>query len=375
MLAGRACSLGDSTGTVSGLRERRNRSSNAERPPSERPPLSPWCNAATHCKLSHPSLLADCPQVICQVPDDSLPASAAQLQTAHTSVQPGPWSQPSSMFTEVAGSHTERSMAPTVCQRPLIQLQRDSSSVHGSHMGLGFVNQAHVGAAQQLNGRAVHSKAGDQHPFTSLSLALPIPASSPGDVSSMEVDSTAADSQQQGSVALTNARVNQMPDLAQSCFPEVTLGSSLEMLHSFSLELAQTSNADLTHSFSDELAQTSLPDLAQSFSPPCSSTPLHSLAQSAELSQMPCSETDRRRSFSPLSSGPASALPTTENSETGLPSISCSTLAQLLTGQHSFAVSSLQMVDCRSDQIVCAILLLLGMQQRICIQLIAACQI
>lgn len=56
----------------------------------------------------------------------------------------------------------------------------------------------------------------------------------------------------------------------------------------------------------------------------------------------------RRKSFSPLESGPVSILPLVDNALIGLPSVSCSTLAQLLAGQQDSRTSvPVKIVDCR----------------------------
>ena len=55
----------------------------------------------------------------------------------------------------------------------------------------------------------------------------------------------------------------------------------------------------------------------------------------------------RRKSFSPLESGPVSILPLVENALIGLPSVSCNTLARLITMQHGSPSTQLKIVDCR----------------------------
>ena len=84
---------------------------------------------------------------------------------------------------------------------------------------------------------------------------------------------------------------------------------------------------------------------------PCYALPLPAaLSQgitSSPVLQNGDDESTRRRSFSPLQTGPVSILPLVENPETGLPSISCQTLAQLLSGQHSSQLTTLKIVDCR----------------------------
>ena len=86
-------------------------------------------------------------------------------------------------------------------------------------------------------------------------------------------------------------------------------------------------------------------------SSPCYALPLpaalcQGIASSPVLQNVD-DESSRRRSFSPLQAGPVSILPLVENPETGLPSISCQTLAQLLLGQHSSQLTALKIVDCR----------------------------
>lgn len=72
------------------------------------------------------------------------------------------------------------------------------------------------------------------------------------------------------------------------------------------------------------------------------------IAASPALSGDTCSEgSARRKSFSPLESGPVSILPLVENALIGLPSVSCSTLAQLITGQHGSSSIQVKIVDCR----------------------------
>ena len=56
----------------------------------------------------------------------------------------------------------------------------------------------------------------------------------------------------------------------------------------------------------------------------------------------------RRKSFSPLDTGPVSILPMVESPETGLPSISNATLAWLLGDPQHSGVTAVKIVDCRS---------------------------
>ncbi|KAL0044647.1 hypothetical protein WJX82_004046 [Trebouxia sp. C0006] len=71
------------------------------------------------------------------------------------------------------------------------------------------------------------------------------------------------------------------------------------------------------------------------------------IASSPALGYTSSEGSARRKSLSPLDTGPVSILPMVENPETGLPSISCQTLAQLLTGQLSTRLTALKIVDCR----------------------------
>ena len=88
-------------------------------------------------------------------------------------------------------------------------------------------------------------------------------------------------------------------------------------------------------------------------SSPCCTFPLPT-ALSQGISASPASSGDssleglaRRKSFSPLESGPVSILPLEDNALIGLPSVSCSTLAQLIAGQHDSPSVAVKIVDCR----------------------------
>ncbi|KAA6419664.1 MAG: m-phase inducer phosphatase 2 [Trebouxia sp. A1-2] len=73
----------------------------------------------------------------------------------------------------------------------------------------------------------------------------------------------------------------------------------------------------------------------------------HGIASSPALGATSSAGSARRKSLSPLDTGPVSILPMVENPETGLPSITCQTLAQLLTGQLSTQLTALKIIDCR----------------------------
>ena len=73
----------------------------------------------------------------------------------------------------------------------------------------------------------------------------------------------------------------------------------------------------------------------------------HGIAESPAPGNIGSESSARRKSFSPLETGPVSILPMVENPETGLPSISCDTLVQLLTGHHNAQVATVKIVDCR----------------------------
>lgn len=103
------------------------------------------------------------------------------------------------------------------------------------------------------------------------------------------------------------------------------------------------------HSVSSPLLPASLQSscVGQASSFPCSAVAFDPLLLCNTAEQMRGSQPERRRSFSPLSRGPANVLPMVDSDETGVPSISCHTLAQLHTGQHMFPISSVCMIDCR----------------------------
>lgn len=80
---------------------------------------------------------------------------------------------------------------------------------------------------------------------------------------------------------------------------------------------------------------------------PASAALTHGIASSPALRDTSSEGSARRKSLSPLDTGPVSILPMVENPETGLPSITCQTVAQLLTGQLSTQLTALKIVDCR----------------------------
>ncbi len=98
-------------------------------------------------------------------------------------------------------------------------------------------------------------------------------------------------------------------------------------------------------------AAAGLPCLTATSSPCCTFLLPTALSQGIASSPAPgeisSGDSARRKSFSPLETGPVSILPMVENPETGLPSISCKALAQLLSGQHNSSLTALKIVDCR----------------------------
>ena len=92
-----------------------------------------------------------------------------------------------------------------------------------------------------------------------------------------------------------------------------------------------------------------LPCQTASSSPCCTFQLPSALSQGITASPAPqdSDASARRNSFSPLDTGPVSILPMVENPETGLPSISSTTLGRLLTGQHNSQVTVLKILDCR----------------------------
>ncbi|KAK9814635.1 hypothetical protein WJX72_009085 [[Myrmecia] bisecta] len=75
---------------------------------------------------------------------------------------------------------------------------------------------------------------------------------------------------------------------------------------------------------------------------------IQAMDQSPEPTKAAYLAEQRRRSFSPLDVGPASALPMVENAEIGLPSVSAGTVADLLQGGSSqFGMDEYRLVDCR----------------------------
>lgn len=96
----------------------------------------------------------------------------------------------------------------------------------------------------------------------------------------------------------------------------------------------------------------SVSGLTATSSPCCTFQLPTALSQGIAASPAPSGDTSsegsaRRKSFSPLESGPVSILPLIENALIGLPSVSCSTLAQLIAGQHASPSIQMAIVDCR----------------------------
>lgn len=96
----------------------------------------------------------------------------------------------------------------------------------------------------------------------------------------------------------------------------------------------------------------SVSGLTATSSPCCTFQLPTALSQGIAASPAPSGDTSsegsaRRKSFSPLESGPVSILPLIENALIGLPSVSCSTLAQLVAGQHASPSVQVAIVDCR----------------------------
>ena len=352
MLAGRACSLG--TSSVTGLQERRNSSG-----VTDRPPLSPWCNASLR-KLSQHQFLTDSRlQVSSETTDDSFHSSACcvqpQISDGQRHSEADTRSQPSGMITDFPCSQISISNTLLSECRQLsgAMQQQQVPSSHNSHADMGKSKSVggcyiqHLQALQPPCEAPLHNKPSFLPLPASSSAAPHVPASSPM-ATSMEIDTNQSPCQQHPTAAPVDMSVNGFTDMAQNDLLQSTQNLPPELI----LDLLP----DVAQNLLPGLIQHPLPELTEAFSPPCSIAPPQVLCQSPRLGQEQSAEPDRRRSFSPLSRGPASVLPTAENSETGLPSISCTTLAQLLTGQHSFAVSSLQMIDCRSDWLFNALL-------------------
>lgn len=99
-------------------------------------------------------------------------------------------------------------------------------------------------------------------------------------------------------------------------------------------------------------AAASVSGLTASSSPCCTFQLPTALSQGIAASPAPSGDTSsegsgRRKSFSPLESGPVSILPLVENALIGLPSVSCATLAQLIAGQRDSPSIQVKIVDCR----------------------------
>lgn len=99
-------------------------------------------------------------------------------------------------------------------------------------------------------------------------------------------------------------------------------------------------------------AAASLSGLPAASSPCCTFLLPTALSQGISASPAPSGDSGsdgsaRRKSFSPLESGPVSILPLVENALIGLPSVSCSTLAKLIAGQHDRPSIDVKIVDCR----------------------------
>lgn len=351
VLAGRACSLG--TSSVTGLQERRNSSG-----VTDRPPLSPWCKASSRKLSQHQSLTDSKLQVSFETTDDSFHSSACcaqpQISDGQRHSEADTRSQPSGMITDFPYSQVSISNTLLSECRQLsgAMQQQQVPSSHSSHADMGKSKSVegcysqHLQALQPPCEAPLHKKS----PFLPLpasSAAPHVPASSPM-ATSMEIDTDQSHCQQRPTAAPVDMFVNGFTDMAQN--------DLLQSTQILAPERIQDLLPDVAENLLPGLIQHPLPELTEAFSPSCSMAPPQVLCQSPRLGQEQSAEPDRRRSFSPLSRGPASVLPTAENSETGLPSISCTTLAQLLTGQHSFAISSLQMIDCRSDWLFNALL-------------------
>ena len=96
----------------------------------------------------------------------------------------------------------------------------------------------------------------------------------------------------------------------------------------------------------------SFPGLTATSSPCCTFQLPTALSQGIAATPLPSGDIDsegsaRRKSFSPLESGPVSILPLVENALIGLPSVSCSTLTQLIAGHHASPTVQVKIVDCR----------------------------
>ena len=326
---------------MTGLQERRSSSGG-----TDRPPLSPWCNASTHRLSQHQYLMDSRLQVSSETNNDSLPSSAycAQYVTVHeqTHIEDHTDSQPSAMVAEVACSQFSKGSRHSEWGPSGIGQQQHVSLSHGSHADMG---QSYQGCHhQQLlpsHGPPLQASPPNVPPLVSSS-CMYIHAESPI-LTNMEIDTE--QSQQPDTAAPVSVCVNGSTDMAQMSLLNSAHSLPPELTQDLLPEHTQSAPAALSQSCFPEWTQTSVPELTEASSPPCSIAPPQVLPQSPRLGQEQIA--DRQRSFSPLSRGPVSVLPTTENSETGLPSISCSTLAQLLTGQHSFAIGSLQLIDCR----------------------------
>lgn len=320
LLVGRASSLG------AGVRQRRNSSGVTDKL-TDRPPLSPWCNASTHGKLTQLSPVTNIPQITSELSQDASDTSAdcPKLGTATSQSQhmEPVLVQPHSMFTDLPCSHTpnERDQLSQLQLSDVMLMQQVSSS-KGTLAAVDMLDHfhQHTEALQQQSAFCLHGA-----PLAPSLFTLPCNAFS--------VPATAASP---AAIAL--------PVPAAS---SVAIGMDIDS-HDSNLQHDRTALHPV-------VATSNLSDPNQTFNMPCSAAPSQHLAQRSThcggISQVQSVvDSGRRRSFSPLSRGPESVLPTTENPETGLPSISCSTLAQLLSEQHSYPIGSVQMIDCRSGR-------------------------
>ena len=303
---------------------------------SHKPPLSPYCPSANPLLNSFSASFG-------VFAADRVQSSPCIMQTDHAEL-----SESNRLRHEPMQEDEARVGLPTGSDMCLADtrafLQVDSSCGFRDSSASDLAKPCHLVTESGMEGSRVTPV---DAWYSGTQNAVSLEAESPGmtalDPQSSPHPSTNAESVlQQGADILSDCQRLDLPDM------QVALASGQAML----VDEHMTCCSSKTSAVEAAAEAASLSGLTATSSPCCTFQLPTALSQGITSSPAPSGDigsegSARRKSFSPLESGPLSILPLVENALIGLPSVSCSTLAQLMVEQHASPSIQVKIVDCR----------------------------
>ena len=307
---------------------------------SHKPPLSPYCPSVNPlvntCSASFGMFSADRVQSSpCIMQTDHaescentrLSREPMQEGEARVGLQAGPGECPDGMGAFLPGNSScgFGALSSSLCAKPCDLVTHPHMRDVTASAGGGWHSGTQAAVSLQLPGmasvNAQAAKPADVHPSTSEEDAL-----------------------QQGASTLSDCQTLAQPGVGKA---HATNQDMLVDQH-----MMCCSSSINTSAVEAAAEAASVSGLTATSSPCCTFQLPTALSQGIAASPAPSGDTSsegsaRRKSFSPLESGPVSILPMIENALIGLPSVSCGTLAQLIAGQHASPSIQVAIVDCR----------------------------